>query len=184
MKLKEIFKPTWKNIGLFILISFVYIYIAFTKISFFNSIYTSLKFLYFFLYYDNGIYLFNYIFGYVISCLLIFIWDKFKKVNEEKIRPYEWGVFFGILINLVFLLLSFLFEPLNSLLYLINLPFYWILFERGLGYLFGCMINLTVCSDEGSILFWKYLIPILSGIIYGLLISWIYYTIKKFKLKK
>lgn len=179
MNLKEFFKPTWKKIVLFLIISFLYVWIS--LYNFPGNLYSYLHFLNLPVEPNDLYYIPSYFVNYALSCLLIYFWNRFRGIEGQKKREYETGMFFGILLNLLTFFLEickiYIFYGWLSLITLINTPFYFIL-ESGWGYHLGCILNLSICSDEGSILFWSYLTPLLSGIIYGGIIGFLVYIIR------
>lgn len=176
MNWKEFFKPTWKKIVLFTIFSILnIIFLFFSRLlSIFLAVFsTDLFFFPFFL---------IYLFSYVLSCLLMFFWNKFRGIKKERIRGYEIGIFIGIIanafVNILADFIPFLYFLYYFLLSTLNYPFYLIFLQSDLGYRIACLLNGPICSYEGAIFLWNYLIPIISGIIYGGMIGFIVYIIR------
>ena len=155
---KNFLKPNWKKMGLFLVISILYV-----------------RFLPYYVYgglFNSGsavFYRLSYIFSYVLSCLLIFFWNKIRKVEGRRVAVYEWGMFIGAVIWIIanpLFVPSFLSRFGNVFYY------YFLLFlDRPLYVFFKSLIG----SENYTFL---YVRSIISGMIYGGIISLFYWAIR------
>ena len=185
MRLKEILieflRPTWKKIILFIILSFLFV--VFRPFSSLLSLFFEWFSLYSFFELFSDIsfsgFFFVYLLNYLLACFLIFLWNIFnifirlKELKKERSREFELAIFIGIFLNA----LAFFILPLYILFYKINYPLYLVLSWTGLSKL-PCLLGIPICSDEGGMFFWIYLIPIISGTVYGGIIGFIIHIIR------